>query len=483
MDADGYDLVVVGSGPAGEKGATLAAYHGKRVAMVERAPSPGGTAVATGGIPTKALRETALAVSGSNGRNVDGLAVELDRHAVFERLRIRAGAVSAVMGEAVAERLTHHRIELVQGTARLAPDRSVVVSAEGRPDRVLRADVVLLATGSRPVRPSGIPFDGRSVLDSAEILALDRSFGSIVVVGAGAVGCEYASIFATIGVQVCVVDVADHLLPWLDSEISDLLATSLRTAGVELLLGTRVTRVEHEDGGPAVELSGGRVLRPEKLLFATGRVSNTEGLGLEDAGVEVEGGRIVVDDQYRTTAGNVFAAGDAIGPPALASVAMEQARVAVCEAFGFPLRQAVDRLLPVGIYSIPEVAAVGMTEEAAARAGLDHEVGRGWFERNTRAVIAGDAVGLVKLVFERRGGRLLGVHILGVEAAELVHQGQAVIRHGGGIDEFIQTTFNVPTRSDAYKYAAYDGLKRVEARAAFGDTPGAGSGSDRDPVR
>lgn len=475
MDAEHFDLVVVGSGPAGEKGATIAAYHGKRVAMVERAPSPGGTAVATGGIPTKALRETALAVSGSSGKAADGLTVELDRDAMFERLRIRAGAVSAVMGEVVAENLAHNGIELVAGHARLAPRRRVVVSGDGHPDRVLGADVVLLATGSRPVRPAGVPFDGRTVLDSAQILSLDRPFRSMAVVGAGPVGCEYASIFATIGVQVWLVDAGERLLPVLDREISGLLGSSLRAAGVELLLATQVTRVEHEGDGLVVELSGGRALRPEKVLFATGRASNTDGLGLEEAGVEVDGGgRIVVDGDYRTTADHVFAAGDVIGPPALASVSMEQARVAICHAFGFPLRQEVDRLLPVGIYTIPEVAAVGMTEEVAERAGLDHEVGRAWFARNTRAVIAGESEGLVKLVFERSGGRLLGVHILGVEAAELVHHGQAVIRHGGGIDEFIQTTFNVPTRSDAYKYAAYDGLKRVEARAAFGDVAGAG---------
>ena len=179
-----------------------------------------------------------------------------------------------------------------------------------------------------------------------------------------------------------------------------------------------------------------------------------------------------MDARYRTTAQRVYAAGDVVGPPGLASVSMEQARVAVCHAFGFPLHQVVDRLLPVGIYTVPEVASVGMTEEAAAAAGIDYEVGRAWFERNTKAVVAGDPEGLVKLVFEREAGRVLGVHILGAEAAELVHQGQAVIRHGGSIHEFVQTTFNVPTRSDAYKYAAYDGLKRMEARAAFGDVPG-----------
>jgi len=470
MDEEQFDLVVVGSGPAGEKGAAVAAYHGKRVALVERSASVGGTAVYTGGIPTKSLRETALQLSGG-GRD-DGLTVELDLVALFDRLRARAGAVSTVMGEVVKGNLAHNGIEVVHGHARLTADRTVVVSHDRHPDRILRAGVVLLATGSSPLRPAAIPFDGRTVLDANEILALDEPFASIVIVGAGAVGCEYASIFAAIGIRVWLLDIADRFLPLLDAEVSALLASSLRAAGVELVLGTSVAGVGRDDGGDGlhVELSDARVLRPDRLLYAAGRTSNVDGLGLEEAGVVVDAKhRIVVDREYRTAAPHVFAAGDVIGPPALASVSMEQARVAMRHAFGLAMPQAVDELLPVGIYSIPEVAAVGMTEEQAESAGIDHEVGRAWFQRNTKALVAGDTDGIVKLVFQRAGGRLLGVHILGADAAELVHIGQAVIRHGGAITEFIETTFNVPTRSDAYKYAAYDGIKRMEARAAFGD--------------
>lgn len=467
--AESFDLVVVGSGPAGEKGAAVAAYHGRRVALVERSASVGGTTVHTGGIPTKSLRETALQVGGA--RRADGLTVELDLAALFERLRARAGAVSATMQEVVAANLVHNGTEVVHGSARLTADGSVVVAHRGRDERVLRGDVVLLAPGSRPWRPPSIPFDGRSVVDADEILALHEPFASIVIVGAGAVGCEYASIFAAIGIGVWLVDVADRLLPILDSEIASLLEASLQRSGVEVLLGTTVAEVRHDDErGLHVELSDGRVLHPERLLFAAGRVSNVEDLGLDEAGVAVDAkGRIVVDDSYRTTAPGVYAAGDVIGPPGLASVSMEQARVAIRHAFGLARPEAVDELLPVGIYTVPEVAAVGMTEEAAVAAGVDHEVGRAWFDRNTKALVAGDGAGLLKLVFDRADGRLFGVHILGADAAELVHVGQAVIRHGGGIDELVQTTYNVPTRSDAYKYASYDGLKRIEARAAFGD--------------
>jgi NAD(P) transhydrogenase len=469
VDPDRFDLVVIGAGPAGEKGATQAAYHGFRVAVVERAGSPGGTAVATGGIPTKALRETALQVSALRRGGADGMNPELDSGAVFERLRSRARAVSLVMCEAASRNLERHGIELIPGRGRLLPGGAVAVGEAGRSERILQADVVLLATGSRPVRPPSIPFDGVAVLDSDDVLTLDRPFSRVIIVGAGAVGCEYASIFSTIGIQVWLVEASDRLLPQLDGEIAELLETSLRGRGIDVLLGTRLLGVRRDGDEVVAELTDDRVLRADKLLFVAGRIGNTDDLGLEAVGVEVLGNRIVVDGSYRTTAKGVFAAGDVIGPPGLSSVSMEQARVAMCHAFGIPLKHAVDELAPSAIYTIPEVAWVGMTEQAADRAGLDHEAGRGWFEKNTRSVIAGDGEGLVKLVFERGGGRILGVHVLGTDAAELVHHGQALLHRGGSLSDLIDTTFNVPTRSEAYKYAAYDGLNRVDVRAAFGD--------------
>jgi NAD(P) transhydrogenase len=435
---------------------------------VERSLFVGGTAVATGGLPSKALRETALYVSGWQKKDVYGVSLELDRNVIFDRLKLRATQVSTIMSDAVMRNIERHNVTLVSGEARLKGGRRVHVVSGGR-EQVLQADVVLLATGSRPLRPPDIPFDGRVVLDSDEILHLDKPFESIVIVGAGAVGCEYASTFGAVGIQVSLVDVSPRLLPLLDAEIAELLASSLRRSGIDLVLGSAVSRVDGNDGSIQVQLTGGRIVRADRLLFSAGRIGNTEGLGLEAAGVELDGrGRIVVDDHYRTTAEGVYAAGDVIGPPALASVSMEQARVAMCHAFGIPLKQAVDRLLPFGIFTIPEVATVGMTEEAARDAGVDYEVGRGWFHDNNRAVVAGDTEGLVKLVC-RKDGTLVGAHIFGDGAAELVHQGQAVIRNGGNVEEFIHTTFNVPTKSDAYKYAAYDALTHIEVRATFGD--------------
>src|SRR5919106_1455539 len=366
-----YDLVVIGAGPAGEKGAAQAAYFGKRVAVVDRLPRPGGAPVASTGIPTKTLRETALYITGFRNRDVYGLSLELDPEVALQRLMTRKSEVATTMAKAVDENLKRHGIRFIQGEARLGPGRIVRVSVDGE-ELTLEGEIVLLATGSRPLRPPSVPFEDLDVHDSGE------------------------------------------------------------------------------------------VLRPEQALFAAGRAGNTEGLGMEELGVELDArGRVVVDKTFRTSAKGIYAAGDVIGPPALASVSMEQGRVAVCHAFGIPFKETVDPLPPFAVFSIPEVAMVGPTEEAARTQGVEHEVGKGWFAENTKATISGFTEGLVKLVFRRGDRTLLGVHILGDDASELIHTGQAVIHRGGTIDQFIHATFCAPTRSEAYKYAAYDGLQRL----------------------
>ena len=352
------------------------------------------------------------------------------------------------------------------GTGRLAGDGVVeVTGADGRVDLV-RGEVVLVATGSRPLRPPDIPFDDPDVHDSDSILSIERIPAGVVVVGGGPVGLEYASIFGALGVGVTVVDAGDRIAPFLDVEISDVLRDALSGMGVRLVVGSGGATVARQDGALQVVLASGEVLSPDSVLFAAGRRGNTDLLGLDEAGVALDArGRIVVDDEYRTTAPGVVAAGDVIGPPALASVSAEQGRVAVCHAFGIPFTESVDPLPPFGVDTIPEVGMVGMTEEAAARAGIDHEVGRSRFADNPRSLIAGTTMGMIKLVFRRDDRRLLGVHIGGEEAAELVHVGQAVIHADETIDRFIHTTFNIPTRAEAYKYAAYDGLQRLSGPA------------------
>lgn len=341
----------------------------------------------------------------------------------------------------------------------------IVERPAGAP-RALHGERILIATGSRPFHPPGIPFDDPDVLDSEMILQVETPFESIVVVGGGPIGVEYASIFAALGLQVTLVDNAEHLMPFLDREVSDLVASTFRGNGMEVLLQAGRAAVQRDADGLRVELPA-VTLRPEKILFAAGRAGNTEGLGLPEAGVKTdERGRIAVDAHFQTTTPGIYAAGDVIGPPGLASVSMEQARVAACHAMGIPFKGAVDPLAPFAVYSIPEVAMVGMSEEAARRAQIDYEVGRGWFATNTRATISGATEGFIKLVFRRDDRRLLGVHVFGASAAELIHLGQAVLHFEGTIDYFIDTTFAVPTETEAFKYAAYDGLQRLAARAA-----------------
>jgi NAD(P) transhydrogenase len=460
-----FDMVVIGSGPAGEKAAAQAAYFGKRVAVVERSPSPGGAVVRNAEIPSKTLRETALYITGFRRREVYGLGLTLDPEATVAQLRTRTAQVIETMTDAVRRNLERHAIELVRGVARLGSDRTVFVTLDTGRERALRGQVVLIATGSRPFRPPSVPFDDPDVHDSETVLNIDRPFTSLVVVGGGAVGCEYASIFTAIGVDVTLVDSGERLLSFFDAEISQLLAEAFSRMGMRLVLGGGRATLERGDGGITCTLAGGEEIRTDKVLFASGRVGNTEGLGLEEAGVRVDArNRIVVDATFQTSAESIYAAGDVIGPPALASVSMEQGRVAACYAFEIPFKETVDPMPPFGVYSIPEAAMVGLTEEEAMAKGLDYEVGRGWFAGNTRATIAGATDGLVKLVFKREDRKLLGVHVLGDHATELIHQGQTVLNYGGTIDYFIHSTFNVPTESEAYKYAAYDGLQRMQGR-------------------
>jgi NAD(P) transhydrogenase len=458
-------MVVIGSGPAGEKAAAQAAYFGHRVAVVERSASPGGAVVQNGEIPSKTLRETALYITGFRRREVYGLGLTLDPETTVAQLRARTATVIETMTDEVRSNLDRHAIELVHGEARLGPDRTVQVTLAGGGERALQGQVVLIATGSRPFRPESVPFDDPDVYDSETVLDIDRPFTSLVVIGGGAVGCEYASIFTALGVAVTLVDSGERVLSFFDREISELLARAFSGMGMRLVLGGGRAQVSRDDNGLKCTLADGEVIRPDKVLFASGRVGNIEHLRLEEAGVQVDArDRIVVDEKFRTTAESIYAAGDVIGPPALASVSMEQGRVAACYALEIPFKETVDPMPPFGVYSVPEAAMVGLTEEDAVVQGIDHEVGRGWFAGNTRATIAGATDGLVKLVFRRDTRELLGVHVLGDHAAELVHQGQGVLHFGGTIDYFIHSTFNVPTVSEAYKYAAYDGLQRLQGR-------------------
>ena len=456
-----YDLVVIGGGPAGEKAAAAAAYWGKRVAVVERSAQPGGAMVG-GAVSSKTMREAALYLTGFTRRDIYEVGIELTSEIATERLRRRTDHVVAMTTESAVANLHRHHVDLVRGDATLGPDRSVIVQPpDGGPPRTLTATAIIITTGSRPFHPPGIPFDDEDVLDSDAAALLDHPLRSLVVVGGGAVGCEFASIFTALGADVTLADSGPRLLPFMDAEIAEQLAATFRERGMRIVQNAGHATATKVASGVEV-VAGGEVLTAEKVIFATGRVGNTEGLGLESVGIATdERGRIVVDEHYETTAAGIYAAGDVIGPPALASVSMEQARIAARCAFDLPLTRTADALPPFGVYSVPEVAMVGLTEEAAAAEHIDYAIGRARFATNTRAAISGATVGMVKLVFERDSLRLLGVHVLGEAATELVHLGQAVVQFGGSIEYFIDSTFNVPTMHEAYKYAAYDGLSEA----------------------
>ncbi|CAN5757963.1 Si-specific NAD(P)(+) transhydrogenase [soil metagenome] len=467
---DEYDLVVIGSGPAGEKAAAQAAYFGRRVALVEKSKILGGRAVGNAGIPTKTLRETALYITGFQRRDVYGLGLSLAPDCAIDHLRARTSEVVATMEERVRRNVQRHGIELVRGKARLGDARSVTVAGQDG-ERRLRADRIIIATGSRPFHPPGIDFGDPDIHDSESLLAVREPFGSLVVLGGGPVGCEYASIFTALGVDVTLVDRAPRLVGFLDHEVSGGLADIFEGMGMTLMLGQGLADVGRAGGRLTVTLPDGRDLHPDKTLVASGRGGDNEGLGLEDAGVALDArGRVMVDERFQTTVDGVYAAGDVIGPPALASVSMEQGRVAACYACNIPFKETVDPLAPFGVYSVPEAAMAGLTEQAAQERQIDYEVGMGLLAANSRARIAGAEEGFVKLVFAREDRALLGVHLLGENATELVHIGQAVIHLGGTIDYFIHSTFNVPTYSEAFKYAAYDGLQRL-ARSGRNSSP------------
>ncbi len=459
-------MVVIGAGPAGEKAAAQAAYFGRRVAVVEREPELGG-AMAASALTTKAMREAALYLTGFQRRDIYGESIDLHPQAAIDRLRARAVDVAGTMSRSVRENLRRHEVELIVGSAALGTGGSVIVRPSGGGSaRTVRAPVVLIATGSRPFHPPGIPFDDPDVLDSESARDLERPMASLVVVGGGAVACEYASIFMALGAEVTLIDRGDRLLPFLDSECSEQVAQCFRSFGMHVDHGLGVADVTRDASGLRVETSAGTVVRPQKVIFAAGRMGNTEELGLSAAGVGTDArGRITVDDHFQTTVPGIYAAGDVIGPPALASASMEQGRVAACYALAIPFKETVDPLTPFGVYSIPECAMVGVTEDTAASQGIDYVTGVSKFSDNSRAAISGITEGILKLVVRSDDRKVLGVHIVGESATELVHQGQAVLHFGGTVDYFIHATFDVPTLSDAYKYAAYDCLQRLAARA------------------
>jgi NAD(P) transhydrogenase len=466
--SDHFDLIVIGAGPAGEKGAAQAAYFGKSVCVIERAPKPGGAAVNTGTIPSKTLRETALYFSGLRQRGLYGVDLRVKHDITISDFMFRERAVVEATWALIDENLKRHNVTVIQGSAKVVGPTTVEVTRFGQDVRQITGDAILVATGSHPQQPTGVAVDGMIVVDSDSLLTLQKIPGRMVVIGGGVIGCEYACIFAALGVKVTIINSKSRLLAHLDAEVGEALRRQITARlGISVQVDMEVKEIVVEGEHARVGLSDGSNVYSDVVLFSAGRVGNTEELGLEELGVKCnKRGYIEVDKNYRTAVPTVYAAGDVIGFPALASTAMEQARVAVCHAFDLRYKQQVSPVLPYGVWTIPEIATVGETEDALLTSGVAYEVGRSSYRINPRGQIIGDTDGFLKLLFDPDTQRVLGVSIVGEGACELVHLAASVMSFGGTIDYFIQGVFNFPALSDAYKYAAYDGLQALARRRA-----------------
>jgi NAD(P) transhydrogenase len=456
-----YDLAVLGAGPAGEKASAQAAYFGKKVIVIEREREPGGAAVHTGTLPSKTLRETALYLSGYHARALYGVAVELNPAATLQHLMSRKQAIAVAESRSFRENFARHGVHYTEGTASFADPHTIRVHGSAG-ERLITADYVLIATGSKPHRPADIDFADDGIHDSDEILTIQRLPSSLIILGGGVIGCEYACMFAALGAKVTLVDARMEILPFLDLEIIGRLRDAMTHLGINLVQGSRWTGVKRVGDAIKADLAGGRSVTAEQLLFSAGRSGRVDELALGNAGIEADSrGYIPVDDRFRTKVPHVLAAGDVIGFPALASVSMEQGRVAVCHAFGFTYKTSVASAMPYGIYTIPEVSSFGETEETCKEKKIPYVVGRALYADNPRGKITGDLEGITKLVIERESRKVIGVHVIGERASELVHIGQTVITLGGRVDTFIDMVFNYPTLADSYKYAAYDCLRAL----------------------
>jgi NAD(P) transhydrogenase len=460
-----YDLIVIGSGPAGEKGAAQVAYFGKKVALIDKEPVLGGAAANTGTLPSKTLRESALFLSGFRQRELYGMHVRLKEKVTVRDFLTRERLVKENERSRIQENLKRHHVTQFFGTASFIDPHTVAVQPQRCPALQITGDVILIATGSYPFRPPAFPFHDPRVYDSDTILTLHEIPTSMLVVGGGVIGCEYACMFATLGIEVTVVEKRNRLIDSLDAEIAEALRVQMADMGVRFLMPDAVAAVETGER-LHVQAESGTDLDVETILVSSGRCGQTESLDLAKVGITVDArGRIPVNEHYQTSVPNIYAAGDVIGAPALASTSMEQARVGMVHAFDLQFRENVSHILPYGIYTIPECSMVGETEESLVHKKVAYIAGKAPYAGNARGQIVGDTKGFLKLIFQEDDMKLLGVHVIGELATELVHVGLTALLMGATADLFIQTCYNYPTLTEIYKYAAYDALARKAARS------------------
>lgn len=456
-----YDFIIIGSGPAGKSAAVQAAKLGQTVLMIEKNPVIGGVSVHSGTIPSKTLRETVLYLTGWRQRGFYGLSYKVKQDITADDLQHRLSQTLAHEVEILEHQLNRNNVIHISGTARFKDEHSVIVRLQDQSEEVYTAKRFLICVGTRPHRPEHIPFDGESIIDSDDILTLKQIPRSLLVVGAGVIGIEYATIFNALDTEVTIVDGKPTILDFVDYEIIEEFTHHLRDSDVTLRLNEQIDTIEKRDGKVITRLKTGKTICADTVLFAAGRQGVTAELVLENAGLSADKrGRIRVNERYQTEQSHIYAAGDVIGFPSLASTSMEQGRVAACDAFD-TICPSQTELFPYGIYSVPEISMVGLTEQQCREQGIAYEVGTARFREIARGQIMGLREGKLKMLVSLNDRKLLGVHIVGEGATELVHIGQAVIAHGGRLDYFIETVFNYPTLAEAYKVAALDAWNRI----------------------
>ena len=463
-----FDVLVIGSGPSGQRAAVQSAKLHKRVAIVERKAVVGGVCVNSGTIPSKTMREAVMHLSGYRYRNLYGASYSVKQNITIADLMFRTGHVVNNEIEVMRHQLLRNGIELLVAEAEfMDPHTARLVSIDGRGHRDVTAESIILAAGTHAALDDHIPFDGQNIFTSDDVLNLEKLPRSLTVVGAGVIGCEFACIFATLGVRVTLVDKRERLLPFVDREITDALTYRLREARVTLRLGEEVSviepvKTEHGDR-VRIQLASGKQIMTEQALYSIGRRGATDSLNLDAAGLTADSrGRLRVNENYQTDVPHIYAVGDLIGFPSLASTSMEQGRLAACHAAGVPA-QAASTVFPYGIYTIPEISMVGRTEEQLTDEGVPYEVGTAHYREIARGQILGDQTGLLKIIFHVDTREVLGVHIIGEGASELVHIGQAVMAFNGKVDYFVDAIFNYPTLAECYKAAGFNGINRLTA--------------------
>ena len=460
IEGQEYDLVVIGSGPGGRSAAIQAAKVGRRVLIIDRHERAGGDSLLTNTIPSKTLREVVVYLTGVNQRTFYGESYRVMSHIKMQDLLERTEHVIRSEAEVTQSALIRNGVEMLTGIASFSDPHHIDIV--GPTSGEVYAANVVIAVGSHPARPANIPFEAERVMDSDDILDMREVPRSMIIVGGGVIGCEYASIFSALGTRVVLIDGRRDLLEFLDSEVADALKFHMRDTGVTMRLGHMVSSVEFDESGrPSATLKNGATITSDTLLYSIGRTGSTHTLNLNALGIKPDSrGRLEVDDAFRTEVEHVFAVGDVIGQPALAATAAEQGRLAARHAFGLPV-SSVPELIPIGLYTLPEISMVGKTEEQLTIEGIPYESGIARYREIARGNIIGDKFGMLKLLFNPLDRKILGVHIFGSQATELIHIGQAVIALGATIDYFVDTVFNYPTFAECYKTAGLRGLNKL----------------------